>query len=686
MNEIVSLQHVLSDDCLFEAWSKVRENQAAVGVDGVSLEDFAQRLFIHLDDLRHEVTHQQYQPQALLRMFMDKDDQKSRLLSIPTVRDRVLQTAVALTLTPLFEAEFEDCSFAYRKGRSVDMAVRAVMRYREQGYHWVVDADIFSFFDEIDHELMLEKVSSLVKDESLLSLIKLWLKNTVTDGERTWTLQKGVPQGSPLSPLLSNLYLDDLDEALLENNLCLVRFADDFLVLCKDEPRAEKALAITEQVLSSLKLRVNQDKTRLVNFDRGFQFLGVEFVSSLVSTVEPEISSIPHAPEVRVNADHRSTTYGEASRSVSNDSNQHDSLETFRDDLPDFALDQAEEIVTSQREPLLRTLYIVEHGCALAKESERLLVKKKGQIIREIPIIKLDQVLIFGGAQITTPAMKLCLAEKIPIVLLSSTGRYHGVIDSFDTDPVLLHRDQFRRAEDPHFCLSAAKSIITGKLANSRVVLTRYARRHDNKELTSAIDALKHLKYKVSTALSLDQLRGFEGAGAKAYFGAISGLLGAPWKFQGRKRQPPPDPVNALLSYGYTLLFYNVFALLRARGLNPHVGYLHPVRSGHPALVSDLMEEFRSIIVDTTILSLLLNQRIQVSEFEFDADQQLPCRLGASARKVFIRAFEKKMNDTLRHPVTGVAMDYRRCIEAQVNEFAAVLRGKKDQYTPMVLR
>jgi len=278
---LANITQVLDVDNLFSAWLKVNENQGCAGVDGQSLGNFEKNLTANLDLLRSEVIHGSYRPMPLLRVYMQKENDKIRPLSIPAVRDRLLQTAVTLVLTPIFEKEFEKCSFAYRKGFSVKQAVEQVMHYREQGFVWVVDADIESFFDEINHRLMLEKINLLVTDESILRLIKSWLKCVIRDGDQLIKLKKGVPQGSPISPLLSNLYLDELDEKLVNNNQRLVRFADDFLVLCKTEERADKALELTEKVLDGLKLNMNEDKTQIITFGQGFRFLGVDFIRSM---------------------------------------------------------------------------------------------------------------------------------------------------------------------------------------------------------------------------------------------------------------------------------------------------------------------------------------------------------------------------------------------------------------------
>jgi len=166
------LSDALTDFNLHQAWSKVYENQGCAGVDHQTLESFAERLHKNLETLRDEVNYETYQPQALLRIALEKPSGGMRLLSIPTVRDRILQTAVTRVIEPLFEAEFEDCSFAYRKGRSVDQAIDRIQLLQRQGYHWVVDADIQCFFDGIDHTLLMTMIGKLIADVGLLRMAR----------------------------------------------------------------------------------------------------------------------------------------------------------------------------------------------------------------------------------------------------------------------------------------------------------------------------------------------------------------------------------------------------------------------------------------------------------------------------------------------------------------------------------
>lgn len=698
MTASINLKHVLADANFYAAWNRVKENKGCAGTDGQSIAEFELDLETNLKRLRHEVEGGVYRPLPMLRAWMTKEGGGQRPLSIPAVRDRVLQTAVALVATPRFEAEFEDCSFAYRKGRSVELAVRRIMRLRDEGFCWVVDGDIQAFFDEIDHAILMAEVEKLIDDPGIVNLVRLWLATAVADGEDLVAPVKGVPQGSPLSPLLSNLYLDHLDEALVDNNLRVVRFADDFLVLCKSRKRAEDALELTQEVLGELRLRINAEKTRIVDFNAGFRFLGVQFIRSLAFKPFADGDEDLQGPDISILSEPPRTVASVCAGPVKPERADAAAAEKIssscippaapllsEEDLP-FTPPVAEEDLPDSGDPRLRTLYLLEHGTVLGIESERFVIRKKGDAVQEIPAIKVDQIMVFGNGQITTQAMHFCLGENIPIYLLSGKGRYYGVVDSYSTDPVLLHRDQFATADDPGFCLGVAREFVRGKIENSRVLLMRTARRRAAAPLKTAAATLKSIAGQLDSAETMDQLRGFEGFCARTYFEALGQVLDPQWRFCGRARRPPTDPVNAMLSYGYTLLFYNIYSFLRARGLNPHVGYLHPLRAGHPALASDLIEEFRAVIVDAVVLKLVLNENVTPGDFAFPTQKDRPCYLNKEARTRFIKSFEAKLNGAVTHPVSGLRIDYRRCIEHQVQELAGVIRGRRPRYRPMVMR
>ncbi len=266
---------------LFEAFERVYENRGCRGADGVTLQKFRAELDWQLDHIQASLLGRRYRPLPLMRFAVPKrSGQGVRYLSVPTVRDRVVQTAVYLLTRQTFEAEFSDNSFAYRPGRSVRDAVDRVRGLRDQGYRWVVDADIDSFFDRVDHGRLLDRVGDLGFHPYIEELFRLWIQAEVYDGAKILAVKEGIPQGSVVSPMLSNLFLGDFDDDLSLYDQKAVRYGDDFIVLCKDEGAAKASLGLTEWLLEEMELEIDPEKSTVTSFERGFKFLGVIFLGN----------------------------------------------------------------------------------------------------------------------------------------------------------------------------------------------------------------------------------------------------------------------------------------------------------------------------------------------------------------------------------------------------------------------
>ncbi len=265
---------------LHNAFLQVKDNQGCAGVDGITISIFENKLNKNLSFIINELKDGSYSPLPLLKIIVDKGNDKSRCLYIPTIKDRVVQTAVLCLIEPIFEKEFEKCSFGYRKGLSVKHAIYKVKEYHEMGYRWIIDADIDIFFDNLDHRLLFSKIERYIKDDNIIKLIVRSVRSEVWDGKYLYSINRGIPQGSPLSPILANLFLDELDEALLDKGYKYVRYADDFVVLCKSPEKAEESLEFTNEVLDKLLLKL--DESDIKSFEEGFKYLGVTFIGSMI--------------------------------------------------------------------------------------------------------------------------------------------------------------------------------------------------------------------------------------------------------------------------------------------------------------------------------------------------------------------------------------------------------------------
>jgi RNA-directed DNA polymerase len=268
-----------SEATLRAAFMQVKANQGAAGVDHVSVEQYAKDVDANLRRLSEELRTGRYRPQQIRRHYIPKPGSaEMRPLGIPTVRDRVVQTALRMVMEPIYEKDFAAHSYGFRPGRGCKDALRRVTELLAAGYVHIVDADLKSYFDTIPKDRLKAQVGRKVTDGRILALIGSFLEQGVLDGEEEWTPEQGTPQGAVVSPLLSNIYLDPLDHLMAERGFEMVRYADDFVVMCRSEEDAVAALAVVQQWTVQAGLTLHPTKTRLVDErEDGFDFLGYHF-------------------------------------------------------------------------------------------------------------------------------------------------------------------------------------------------------------------------------------------------------------------------------------------------------------------------------------------------------------------------------------------------------------------------
>jgi len=370
--------------------------------------------------------------------------------------------------------------------------------------------------------------------------------------------------------------------------------------------------------------------------------------------------------------------------------------------ISDEATKPLRQLITArdQRKPL----YLNTQGYSVGISSQVLNVKYKQKTVQQIRLNDINQVNLFGAVQVTTQAIQALLAAEIPLIYFSFGGWFHGMTQPIGLKNIMWRREQFRMADRGDFCLALAKSLVSGKIRNGRTLLMRNHVAPPDRTLKF----MKAIDFEVSRAESLSQLLGLEGVAARAYFEEFTGMikvnrLGGDEEFPGdeidgnspksdsaitfdfnsRNRRPPRDPVNALLSLGYSLLAKDLTIACAATGLDPYLGFYHQPRFGRPALALDLMEPFRPLIVDSSVLSAI-NQRM-VTENDFIAAGNAVA-LTPSGRKGFYRAYEARMDQLVTHPLFGYRVSYRRLLEIQVRLLARVLLGELRVYPTFVTR
>jgi len=314
-------------------------------------------------------------------------------------------------------------------------------------------------------------------------------------------------------------------------------------------------------------------------------------------------------------------------------------------------------------------LYLVEQGTYLRKDQGRFVLQSRRDEDLEIPIREVERILLFGNIHLSTAAIAICLGRQIPVVFLSQTGQYKGHLWGVERGDLEAERRQFGQYADVTFQLETARSMIRGKLTNSRQLLLRLNRKRTLEPVAQVIEGIQRDVAALERAETLDQLRGYEGMTAARYFPALGQLMINPdLVFMKRNRRPPKDPINSLLSFGYTLLFNNVMSLILAEGLNPYLGNLHRSDKKLPELALDLMEEFRSPVVDTLVVTLVNRRDVQPDDFTWPTENG-GVYMADGARRRFIQKFEAGMSQTVRHPDVQEPVTYRRAIHYQVKRY-----------------
>ncbi len=501
-----------------------------------------------------------------------------RTIGVFDGRDRVLQRTIHRILTPALDRLFEDESLGYRPGRSIQEARKAITRAWKEGYTWVLESDVESFFDEIDWDLLSTKVRRVLPlaDHKLIALLESVIRCPITERNQVRQRQRGLLQGSPLSPLLANLYLDQFDESVQRANLRMIRYADDFLILCKSREEAQLALNQIRKFLEDLKLSLNEDKTRITPAETGFSFLGM-----------------------------------------------------------DLGAEMDEEFV--ERTALRKPLFIRQQFQYIGLNGDTVELRQDSRIQSRFPLNRIGEIVVFGTNSLSSQLLRRCVECNIPVSFCTAGGYYVSTLrpDSkrhFELGAKHHARRESMPASD---VLATARRIVAAKFGN----YFDWIRESTDSQSKQVAKKLEHTMARLETCESLESLRGSEGSAATLCFHEVNKRARPEFKSESRGRREKADIYNVLLNFAYFLLFTRINVILRSEGLNPYLGFLHSPKDNFESLVCDLQEPFRARM-DRLVISVINRQIIQAGDFQ--RNDKKGWLLSREASNKLVQSFEKE--------------------------------------------
>ena len=332
------------------------------------------------------------------------------------------------------------------------------------------------------------------------------------------------------------------------------------------------------------------------------------------------------------------------------------------------------------------TVYVSQPDSFIGKIDERLSVKIDKKKILDVPLIKVDGVVVLGRATVSPGAIAELLQRNIPLSFLTPTGRYLGRLQPEATKNIFIRKSQWSAAGESPQAIHAVKGFVRGKLKNYRNTLMRKRRENSQNDLEEGLRKLESAIDPIDNTSNINSLRGLEGAGSAAYFGCFDRLIKNPdFQFKGRNRRPPTDPVNSLLSLGYSLLRHDIQSAVNIVGFDPYLGYLHVDRYGRPSLALDLMEEFRPIVVDAVVLNALNQKKLIPDNFTTEPVSNA-VHLTKEGLKIFLTLYEQKKQSKFKHPVMKRQCSYQEAFEIQTRLLAKYLMEETDKYPPLILK
>lgn len=608
---------------LRNAWNVVLRNDLADGVQSRATARFADALGENLERISDALRDGSYRPDGYASFQIPKGSGGVRAIDVPSVRDRVVERSLLALLTKRLDPLMGPCSYAYRPGISVIDAVQAVARMRDTGKRYVARTDIHDFFPSIPRERVRRLVHAAGLEEPAEALLLRLINRTLPPRAKSPRPDAGLPQGSPLSPVLANLVLAQLDIDIASHGFPVVRYADDLIIGATSEREAWEAMRVASDAAKRLDLKTGSAKSEVNSFDEGFTYLGEDFG--------------PRYPPV---------------------------LTSARMQVPDRKI-----------------VYVGLQGSLVFLKGGRLKVRTRhDQVILDVPSSEVRRIVVLGSVGVTSGVRAWALGRGVEIIHLSRRGSYLGHTVNLGAGlRVERIRAQLEFSDDTARRIGLARRMVESKVRQQRAVLVTLLRREAADECRRALSVMELAERNVAQAETIDVVLGLEGSAAAAYFSAIGQLVPEDMRFTVRSRRPPKDVLNSALSYGYALLEAECVGALAAVGLEPNIGVLHTSRGKRPALALDLMEDFRPLVVDQVVLDLARRRQLRPEFGQPDAGTG-GVYLTRAGKSALIDGYERRMLHRARNCVPDHSGTLRSALRRQAELLAATIGGSEEAY------
>ena len=633
-------EHAFSERSLGIAWKKVQKRESDDGNLAPSILKFQEEAEEKILRLSEALLDGSYKPYQFTEVDIETNG-KERTLHIPAVQDRIVARAILATTTSRIDPLLGASAFGYRPGLGVADAVQAVVDAREAGLKWVLRTDVDDCFPSLSPDIAFDRFTQAVHDTDITDVVEQLLGRTVGNGKMRGKTLPGLPLGCPLSPVLMNLVLVDLDDALNAAGFTVVRYADDIVVVGESKEELEDAARFCQRILRSFNMQLGDDKTDIMTFDDGFAFLGEDF--------GPKYP--PAMPLQRV------------------------------------------------QEPENRVLYLGAQTAHARISKGRLIVEdrqkgggnggahggSKPTKLFDVPCGQVSRIVAFGSVAISSGLRSWAMYNGVDIVLASRRGSYLGIMQGTKTETHSARLIAQVEINDTPRQLEISCAIIRAKIHKQIVVLQRFSKRESEEKVSNAITNMRKFMTMLDDTASIDEAMGLEGAAAKEYFAAYGSLLPDELAFTTRSRQPPLDLANASLSFLYTVLLGECVTALRAAGMDPGLGVLHNPQAKRPSLALDLLEEFRPLVADQVVLNAARRNRLTSKHARKDPKGQ-GILLTKKGREEILKAYEERMLQVVKGSIPDFAGSIRRHLYRQAQRLAGAIMHDDYEWSGMSWR